>query len=817
MIPCRMLALLLVTFALTDPWNGQAADPPPRTDYYDDPLPTGALARLGTVRWRASEGIMQMAFVPNSRLLATEGDSALTLWDLDTGRVARTITTDVIPRGGPFAFTPDGARLISANGPLHLWDVSSGQTLMHADVLGPTNCVAIRHDGLVAACANLYGDVYLWDLKKNAIRRVVEGDRRRNVHALSFAAGGKHLVVLHSSGGVSVRLDVSSGDVLRKTDLGDCGRVALAPVTGTIATYDHPNKLYLYDTATGARRRLEIQGKVGYLDLSFSPDGCTLLAMDRSTDEVQFWDVAQGKFLRRLHVTGLGATSPYADLLLSDDGRTLASYEGFKVLRIWNARTGQSQLRLPGHVFAPLRLAFSVDGNEVISHDGGLHRGDATTGKPVSQVSPDTPEQDRSNEDAEHRLAPTGRHLAQRVGRSISVNDTTTGKRLALDEKILPDSEWTITSDGRGVATLRTNREVHLWDVTTGQLLRHFPLEKKDVPISWLRVTPDGRLLATGEGWQKLHLWDASTGKHRATLTLPAEREPFQKPGKEYLTAITPNGRYLFVSSVRNLWIWDLVAGREIGPFEEDEHEWQAGGSGDLAVSPDGRLLAWFDSASNLRLIEICSGRIVHRFEDDYRAIDFAPSGWRLATSCHTDTSILIWDLPLLLRSQPSPCKENSPEALWAVLQSDDAVLAHRALWRLADLPEADAFLARHLHPVEPVPPERVRTLLADLGSEAFETRERANQALAAAGEAVRAALAEEVTAANDIEVRRRVEALQARLHRSAPDRLAEVRAVQVLEARGTTEARRLLQRLAAGVPEARLTQEAKEALARLR
>jgi hypothetical protein len=391
-----------------------------------------------------------------------------------------------------------------------------------------------------------------------------------------------------------------------------------------------------------------------------------------------------------------------------------------------------------------------------------------------------------------------------------------TARRFILPDKALADSDWSFSSDGRALVTVGADRDVRLWDVASGKLMRRLELEKKGTPISWLRLTPDGRTLATGEGWQMVHLWDAATGKHQATLKLPPEREPFQKPLDSWQTAFTPDGRYLFASSTTNLWVWDLVARREIGPFEEDLREGSVVCTGPVAVSPDGRLMAWFDPEQQLCLYEVCTGKIVQRFKGGYSSVAFAPSGRRLATGCYADSSVLIWDLPLLFRSQPPPGKDNSPEALWAVLKSDEAAQAQRALWRLAALPEADAFLARHLRPVEGVLPQRVRTLLADLGSTDFDRREWAEEALAEAGEAVRSAIAEQLARTEDLEVKRRLAGLQERLQPRAPGRLREIRAVLALEARGTSEARRLLQRLAAGLADARLTQEAKKALERL-
>jgi WD40 repeat protein len=846
--PWLALALLLNQLPQGAAVQALAGGPPPRagkdlhTDFYGDPLPAGAIARLGATRLRVG-GFHQMAFVPDGKHLATASGSALLLWDLNTGRLARTISTDGTDRGdgftGGFAFTPDGKRLLSydvRSGPtpvppgsrtpaLLLWEFPSGKLLSQSpDLTGEPQSLAIRRDGRMAACATHYGDVLLWEPGKKALRRVVRGKGRERIHSLAFAGEGKHLIVLPREGGVSRRIDVDSGKVLKRADLGSCGRVALAPGDGTVATYTHPDQLYLHDTTTGKKRRLPLKEKVRFLDLSFSPDGHTLLAMHRPSETVQFWDAAKGQLLRRVRVPGLVWTDEHDGLLLSSDGQTLAGHEEGRVVRIWDARTGRPRLRLPGHVRPPNQLAFSADGKELVSYahreaslGGQLYRWEAATGKLLTRVLPDAPEEDLPGANQDWLLAPGGRHLAERVGRATyHLYDGRTGKRLSLPDQAPPDSDWSFTPDGRALVTTAGDRGICLWDVTTGKPLRRLELDKKGGLISWLRFTPDGRTLATGEGWRKVHLWEAATGRHQATLTLPPEREPYQKPLDRWETAFSPDGRCLFTSNTTNLWVWGLVARREIGPFEQDEYEWGVVGSGRVAVSPDGRLLAWFDEAWQLRLYEVCTGRIVHRFEEGYSSIAFAPSGWRLATGCNADSSVLIWDLPLLFRSQPPPREGNSPEALWDDLSATDVPRAHRALWRLAALPEADTFLARQLPAVERVPPERLRVMVTDLGSSDFATREKAEQALAETREAARAALVRAYAGEKDVEVGRRLRRLQARLRPGAPARLREARAVMVLEVRGTAESLGLLRRLAAGLPEARLTREAKEALGRL-
>jgi hypothetical protein len=187
-----------------------------------------------------------------------------------------------------------------------------------------------------------------------------------------------------------------------------------------------------------------------------------------------------------------------------------------------------------------------------------------------------------------------------------------------------------------------------------------------------------------------------------------------------------------------------------------------------------------------------------------------------LATGCAADASILLWDLPLLFLARLPSRPAAKPEALWDELASKEAMRAHRALWRLVALVETDTFLSRRLAVVERMPAERLRVLLAQLNSDDFTVREKAEQDLSKAGESIAAGLEDTHRNAKDLELRRRLERLRSRLPVRAPDRLREMRAVMVLEVRGTQEARRLLRRLAGGAPEALLTQEAKAALARL-
>jgi hypothetical protein len=84
---------------------------PVRVDASGDPLPPGALARCGTVRWRVPGGALHVAYSPDGKLVAASGtaDSSVILFDSLNGRVIRRFEPDERPCY--LLFSPDGKSL----------------------------------------------------------------------------------------------------------------------------------------------------------------------------------------------------------------------------------------------------------------------------------------------------------------------------------------------------------------------------------------------------------------------------------------------------------------------------------------------------------------------------------------------------------------------------------------------------------------------------------------------------------------------------------------------------------------------------------
>jgi hypothetical protein len=131
---------------------------------------------------------------------------------------------------------------------------------------------------------------------------------------------------------------------------------------------------------------------------------------------------------------------------------------------------------------------------------------------------------------------------------------------------------------------------------------------------------------------------------------------------------------------------------------------------------------------------------------------------------------------------------------------------------------QAVPFLREKLSPVTVEETRRITRRVADLDSDRFADREDASRELLRLGLAAQPALRRVLEGRPSLEVRKRVERLLRDLEtRPHPEALRPLRALVVLEAVGTPEARQVLQTLAEGAPDAHWTEEARAALERLR
>jgi WD40 repeat protein len=345
----------------------------PHTDLYGDPLPKGAISRMGTLRLRHDLPVAFLAVSPDGKVLASaslggtlrrHGTSrrSVVLWDLTTGKeLMRLGHRDV---GGHMAFSPDGKLLASAgceDATVRVWKVHTGEELhvlvKHHQVSsdgksdGYAAGVAFSPDGKLLATSGNDQVIRLWD--------VTSGDEidhwkiQARDDALAFSADGRCLA------GTSGVWDVASGKQISAFPAPPGGYPTSALVLGngkTVVTGNSQSANWV-DIATGNVCR-RMQGQL----MTPPPNGSEFAV--RGAKGVHIYDMADGKELRQFSISA-GVLTTGA---LTADGKTLLTVEWEQVrIRAWETGSGKELFPEQGHSAEVAFVGFSSDGRELIT------------------------------------------------------------------------------------------------------------------------------------------------------------------------------------------------------------------------------------------------------------------------------------------------------------------------------------------------------------------------------------------------------------------------------------------------------------------
>jgi RNA polymerase sigma factor (sigma-70 family) len=788
------------------------------TDQQGDALPAGALARMGSMRFRHGGYVRTIAYSSNGKVLASSGNEpVIRLWDPATGRQLRELagqSREVFA----LAFLPGDKGLVSTGGErdtaIHIWDPATGQERRQLKGANPHTSffhLAVSPDGKFLATAGSTGPrhlLHIWDLE--AGKPLHERDEERGyLSSLAFTPDSKTLAVGERSG--TIRLwSAATGKEL--------------------------------GTLPGHARGLP-KFSLGVTALTFSPDGRSL-ASAGADGMARLWDMAERKQLHKLKFAGSSHSA--ADLAFAPNGRTLAAAVD-DALCLWDPATGKELHRIKTREWAHLiSVAFAPDSRTVLVGGAmnGLRRFDVATGQEMppwqghegdvlaSALSADGQTLATAGMDRTVRLWETAggrelRVLRGHTGQVLSVAFAPDGKTVAstgydrtvrvwrlADGKELfqvPGQEShggcvAFTSDGRFLAAASSaSHQVRLLDAASGKLVRSVG---GNLPMCQLALAPDGRTLVTGARGKDRAVvqWDLATGRRVRQL-----EGPFNSIE---CVACSPDGALVGACCHGGAWVWEAATGKLRRVIQREE-PFRA-----LAFSPDGRSLALAGREPVDEIWELSTGKVRERCRGHRGIITtlaFARDG-RLVSAGH-DTTALVWDGT---RRPAAPRQAPSAEDLldcWNTLAKEDAAQAWQAIRSLAAAPEQSVpYLGGRLMPVPDAEAARIRKLIADLDAPQFAERQRASDALEALGEAAADALRRALEAKPALDVRQRLERLLKKLEGAAPSPalLRVLRAVEALEMANTDAARRLLKRLAAGAEGAPLTKAARASLQRL-
>jgi len=612
-LPLGLLAVLSVA--------GQD-QPPPRLDAHGDPLPPGAVFRLGTTRFRHGGLPTGVAWLDNATLLSGGGDGVLRVWEVPSGRQLREIPDATVGYG---PLVTDGKVILSVARDYQFaaWDARSGQLLRKFGSGYSSRGAAFRGDTFVFGNESA---IDLWDIDDAKPRRHFARDGKR-VNGVAWADDGR--LVAGAVGDTIHLWDAASGTSLGSvTDPGEQFAFALAfspgkPTWLASSWGDHTSRLH--DVATG-EELARWQG-VWASSVAFSPDG-RLLALGGKANEdgIRLVEVPAGRVVRQILV-GPRHNAVQA-LAFSPDGRYLAAAGIDAVVQVFEVATGRA-LHPAGQPEAELRdMALSADGKWLVGGGWGLdvHVWDAATGQLRGRVP-----FEKAGVPAGFDKA--GRVLIGRCDKSFEAtfcwHDVVTGK----DETVVrvPQSIHTVavTGDDTLVVLTTTNGGLSIWDLARAKEVAAPERHPEAESYYGLALSPDGKRLCTSGVVR-----DVATGGLVRVL----------RPGHGttvYGVAFAPDGRQVATVSAREVRLFDAEGDAPPRVLELPPESGRC-----VAFHPAGRLLA-VGERGGVALHDRATGRVVHRFAGHRGLVAqvlFSPDGGRLY-SAGADSTILVWDI----------------------------------------------------------------------------------------------------------------------------------------------------------------------------
>ena len=547
-------------------------------------------------------------------------------------------------------FSPDGTRFaVATTIGVWMYDAQTGKEISlfkgdRQDIKG----VAFSKDGRFLVGANSTGGVPRWNATTGELRSILVNEKIKLSTPVIFSEDGVKLISVsrrHKKIHVWNLGDEAAPLPITNIDFDFKGHRFVIVLSQdrrflaiAVSEPRHISPIHVWNATTG-NHLFTLTGHTRWIKaLAFSPDGKTLASGDEYRT-IKLWNMDTATS----HAT-FKAPDSFDALSFAPNGKLLAS-GGHDGVRLWNATAKQQGLRgkigqylptltLKGHKDDISTLAFSPDGKMLLSgsNDGTIRAWDTITGRQqficpghTSEISELAASEERNALISVHSWKSQLLHWDINVGHHLSgyYFKNKSPQAISPDAKTLTLKDWTAT-------------DTLLWDISKKRI--RATLKGHEVPLSKMPnfvFSLDGKRLASAnehQGIELIHVWNIPNQSRsflkRLFFSSKSISPQYTLEGHidgVYALKFSPNGKILAtVHRNKVIRLWDVEAGSTRFTLTGHKQTIRA-----LAFSPNGKILASGENYQTIYLWDVTTGQQLTNSQTETTAntLQFSPDG----------------------------------------------------------------------------------------------------------------------------------------------------------------------------------------------